>query len=264
MTGRPPPPIQFDSVADLYDIYVHADFDIPFWRDQTRAVRGNVLELACGTGRVSLPLLEAGVNLSCVDYAPGMLAQLRRKLKEKELSCPIYCQDIAELDLPERYDLIFLPFHSFSEITDTRRQRLALKRIILHLAEQGRFVCSLQNPILRSSSMDGATHLIGEFPLPAGGMLSVSARMTFDPSTHIASGEQVYEVFSSEKVRVDQRTLNINFYLHSRREFESLLNESGFAVEALHGDYARHRFEDGTSPFMIWALRRSTCRESRE
>ena len=78
--------------------------------------------------------------------------------------------------------------------------------------------------------------------------------MTFEPSTHIASGEQLYERYSSEKSLLDQRVLGINFYLFDRREFESLLTENGFSVEALYGDYECHPFDEKTSPFMIWRL----------
>ena len=257
MNGRIPQSIQFDSVADLYDLYVRTDFDIPFWLDQTRSISGKVLELTCGTGRVSIPLLKAGVNLSCVDYAPEMLAQFRKKLAEQGLTCPVYCQDVVHLNIPDRFDLIFIPFHSFSEITQRQRQRLALTRIHSHLTSQGRFVCTLQNPVVRTSSIDGTERLIGEFPLPDGGILRVSARMTFDPSTHVASGEQVYEQLSPEKVCLDRRVLEVNFYLFDKHEFESLLADTGFSVEALYGDYDRHPFEDATSPFMIWNLRRS-------
>ncbi len=129
MDSVPSKPIDFDAVADLYDTYVRTEFDIPFWLDETKATAGKVLELGCGTGRVSLPLLKAGVNLTCVDYAPGMLARLRKKLQERNLSCPVYRQDMAELDLPDPFDLIFVPFHSFSEIVDSQRQRRALQRI---------------------------------------------------------------------------------------------------------------------------------------
>lgn len=257
MNGSTPKSIDFDSVADLYDIYVQTDFDIPFWLDQMRSAPGKVLELTCGTGRVSIPLLEAGVNLSCVDYAPEMLAQFRKKLIERGLSCPVYCQDIVQLNIPDRFDLIFIPFHSFSEIIDNKRQRFALQRVLMHLTEQGRFICTLQNPIVRTSSMDGKMRLIGEFPLQEGRILNLSARMTFDPSTRIASGEQVYEHVSHDKVCLDRRTLSVNFYLFNRYEFDSLLGDCGFSVEALYGDYDYRPFEEVTSPFMIWKLKRS-------
>lgn len=251
-----PRAIQFDAVADLYDLYVRADFDIPFWLTQVKGVRGKILELTCGTGRVSIPLLRTGANLTCVDYSAGMLAQLQRKVSEGRLRCPCYCQDMTNLSLPDRFELIIIPFHSFSEITDKTRQRLALTHIRSHLADQGRFICTLQNPVVRTASMDGITRLIGEFPLEDGGMLRVSARTLYEPSTHLASGEQFYERYASGKVLLEKRILGITFYLFDRNEFELLLTETGFSVDKLYGDYERHPFDEKTSPFMIWSLQK--------
>jgi SAM-dependent methyltransferase len=160
-----PDPIAFDAVADIYDEYVRVEFDIPFWLSEARAVNAKVLELTCGTGRVSLPLLRAGVDLTCVDYAPEMLARFRTKLEAHHLSCTLVRQDIAELDLPDRFALIFIPFHSFSEILREERRRDALARIREHLAPRGVFICALQNPVVRTASMDGEMRTVGEFPL---------------------------------------------------------------------------------------------------
>ncbi len=257
MSTRLLSPIEFDRVADLYDDFVCTEFDVPFWLDESKSVSGKVLELACGTGRVSIPLLKAGVDLSCVDYAPEMIARFRQKLEMSHLSCPLYCQDMAELELPHHFDLIFISFHSFSELIDKQRQRFALRRIRSHLTKEGRFICTLQNPAVRTRSLDGKMRLIGEFPLPGGGMLVVRTRLSFNSSTQIASGEQVYDRLSPEKVLVEQHFLNINFYLFNKLEFESLLSESGYSIEALCGDYENRPFEEGTSPYMIWKLRRS-------
>lgn len=246
--------IQFDSVADIYDTYVRADFDIPFWLSESKSLKGKVLELACGTGRVSIPLLKAGVDLSCVDYAPGMLARFREKLVECNLSCPISCQDMAELELPGRFDLIFIPFHSFSEITQDARRRAALERIRAHMTEQGIFVCTLQNPPVRSASMDGLFRPIGEFPMPGGGKLVVGSRLAFEPSTQLAQGEQVYDLFSPDGSLIDHRSLEVSFYLFCRAEFESFVHDLGFEATALYGNYDRSPFEEQSSPFMIWKL----------
>ncbi len=255
MNACTPRSIDFDSVADLYDDYVRTDFDIPFWLDAGKAAAGKVLELGCGTGRISIPLLTEAVNLTCVDYSPGMLARLRMKMQERNLSCPVYCQDMAELDLPDQFDLIFIAFHSFSEIVDSRRQRLALERIRTHLAPQGNFICTLQNPPVRITTMDGTFRLIGEFSTEEGRKLLVTGRLTYDPSTRRASGEQVYERFSQEGALLDRRVLSVRFRLFPRDEFESLAVESGFSVKGVYGGYDRSPFEAATSPFMIWKLR---------
>ena len=68
--------IQWDAVASLYDSYVTATFDVPFFLAEAKAVPGPVLELMAGTGRVSLPLVEAGVPLTCVDASGAMLSRL--------------------------------------------------------------------------------------------------------------------------------------------------------------------------------------------
>lgn len=251
-------PIQFDRVADLYDSYVGVEFDIPFWLHETGCIAGKVLELACGTGRVSIPLLNAGVDLSCVDYAPTMLEHFRRKLGRHQLYCPLYCQDMAELTVPGRFDLIFIPFHSFSEILDKARQRETLMRIHSHLTQQGTFICTLQNPSVRTASMDGASHMLGEFPMQNGDLLQVRSRLRYDRTTQLASGEQVYERLTHNKRLIDRRCLDIDFYLFHKEEFESLIAGCGFDVAALYGDYDRNPFEPATSPFMIWKLKKNS------
>jgi ubiquinone/menaquinone biosynthesis C-methylase UbiE len=70
-------PIDYDCVADIYDLYVTSDLDIGFYLEEATKVQGKVLELMCGTGRVSISLLEAGVDLTCVDASKGMLARLQ-------------------------------------------------------------------------------------------------------------------------------------------------------------------------------------------
>jgi SAM-dependent methyltransferase len=257
MNDRTPEPIQFDRVADLYDAYVNVDFDIPFWLQEAGSVHGKVLELACGTGRVSIPLLNAGVDLSCVDYSAGMLAQFRRKLEARQLSCPMYCQNMTELTLTDRFDLIFIPFHSFSEILDKQKQREALSRIRVHLTPRGTFICTLQNPTVRTTSMDGTSRLVGEFPTQAGDKLIVRSTLKFDPVTQVASGEQLYEQRSRDKRLIDQRHLAVNFYLFSKSEFAALIGDAGFETEAFYGDYDRRPFDQGASPFMIWKLKSS-------
>jgi hypothetical protein len=54
--------INYDSVADVYDLYVTSDLDIEFYLAEADKAQGKVLELMCGTGRVSIPLLEVGVQ----------------------------------------------------------------------------------------------------------------------------------------------------------------------------------------------------------
>jgi ubiquinone/menaquinone biosynthesis C-methylase UbiE len=122
--------IDYDRVADVYDLYVTSDLDISFYVEEATKARGKVLELMCGTGRVSVPLLEAGVDLTCVDVSAGMLARLEERLRERKLNAGVVRADIRHLDLgEEEFDLALIPFHSFSELVSPRDQELAMKAV---------------------------------------------------------------------------------------------------------------------------------------
>jgi ubiquinone/menaquinone biosynthesis C-methylase UbiE len=247
--------IQFDKVADLYDYYVKVDFDVNFFLQEAKRAGGKVLELTCGTGRVSIPLVQAGVELTCVDYSDGMLAVLREKLDKYRLSCRVFNMDITELSLQDRFDLIFIPFHSFSEILDESKHKQTLERICAHLTERGRFICTLQNTKARIRSMDGALKLLGKFPTDSGGSLVVPSLLSYDASAQIVHGFQVYEIYNDQNALIDKRTLEMNFYLFAKTEFEELIHSTGFQVEELYGDYAYSEFDEDASPFMIWKLK---------
>lgn len=77
--------IDFGFVADIYDDYVNVSFDIPFYKELCKKYSGSILELMCGTGRISLPLINEGVNLTCVDYSKEMLDTFSRKLSGKSV-----------------------------------------------------------------------------------------------------------------------------------------------------------------------------------
>lgn len=89
------------------------------------------------------------------------------------MSCPVFFQKIAELELHTRFNLILIPFHSFSELVNERRRRAALNRIRKHLTESGTFNCTLHNPPIRTASMAGELHPIGDFPTRSGDRLVV-------------------------------------------------------------------------------------------
>jgi SAM-dependent methyltransferase len=250
-------PISYSTVAHLYDSYVNTDFDLSFFLKEAHEARGKILELACGTGRLSIPLLQAGIKLTCVDYSKEMLDIFREKLEKNHLSCRIFHQDMAELSLREPFDLILIPFHSFSEILDEAKQAQALVKIREHLADTGRFVCTLHNPIVRTRSMDGTVRPLGRFPATDGRTLLVSTCFKYDDRSQNVSGAQFYEVYDAHDVLVEKTQLDVSFHLFHKTQFEKLVLTAGFKVAQLYGDYQRSPFDDAKSPFIIMVLEKS-------
>ncbi|HYE83065.1 MAG TPA: methyltransferase domain-containing protein [Clostridia bacterium] len=247
--------IDFGFVADLYDTYVNVDFDIDFYSKLSGKYRGKCLELMCGTGRVSLPLLKQGIDLTCVDYSEEMLAVFRKKAKELDIASRIECQDVCELNLDDIYDMIFIPFNSFSEITDSKRQEYALERIHMHLSDKGVFFCTLYNPEYRIKTADGFLRVLGRFHIDENKSLVISYYNQYNEKTKNVTGIQFYEIYDKNNRLIDKRYLDICFSLIDKEDFIEMAERAGFKVIDIFGDYNYSPFSE-ESMFMNFLMER--------
>lgn len=253
--GVPEGLIDYDRVADVYDLYVTPDFDVRFLVEEAAGARGPVLELMSGTGRVSVPLVEAGVDLTCVDVSEPMLARLREKLAARGLSARVVRSDVRYLDPAGVYDLAMVPFHSFSELVEPRDRELALAAIHGCLREGGRLILPLQNPSVRARSADGVLRLNGTFPTE-GGRLVISGYETLETGSGVVDRLQFYEFFDASGELRTKRLLPMRFALLGEEEVRNLATSAGFRPVALYGDYERSGFDPRSSPFAIWVLQK--------
>ena len=246
----------YGPIADLYDIYVPATFDIPFFIGEAKKAAGEVLELMAGTGRVSVPLLEAGVELTCVDNSAEMLARLEAKLKDRGLQAEVYQMDICRLDLAKRFAAIIIPFHSFAHVVSVDDQREALRRIREHLLPGGWFICTLGNPPVRRLAVDGRLRLHNQYSLDGQrGQLLLWLLEKYDPNDpHIVDTLEFFEEYDAHGRLRAKRLMELRFRLTTRDEFEELAKAAGFVITAFYGDYAHAEFQAESSPFMIWRL----------
>lgn len=226
--------IDFDFVADIYDYYVNVDFDIA-WYKKLCSGHESILELMCGTGRVSLPLLDEGYSLTCVDYSGKMLDVFRSKVKDNH-SVNLICANVCELKLDRKFDLIFLPFNSFTEITDKSLQKSALKAIYNHLADDGVFFLTFYNSEYRIRSCDGSLKEMGTFSIDSNTAVTVSCRNIVNEKSSIITGTQVYEFYESNQL-VERKELPISFDLITESEAIKLIEATGFKIKKMFGDY---------------------------
>lgn len=249
------PAMDYSRIAALYDLYAQTTLDVPFFL-QEAAGCSSVLELTSGTGRLSIPLLLAKIPLTCVDNSAEMLEILNQKLHTLDISAPVYQMDAIHFQLNEKYDLILIPFNSFSEFTTLEEQRAVLASIRNHLTDNGRFICTLHNPPARLKIIDGQVHLRGTFELTEGkGSLALSSWESYHPETCLVTGEQIYEIFDTNQTLLTKYTLPIHFYLHTYESFKKLITSMGFQPVSLYGDYQYGEYDPEKSPFIIWTLK---------
>jgi SAM-dependent methyltransferase len=247
--------IDYARVANLYDAYVRTTFDVPFFLKEAKKTEGQVLELMSGTGRVSLPLVEAGIQLTCVDNSREMLSVLRAKLRQRGLNACTHQMDVRELDLAERFELIIIPFHSFSEILSPADQQKTMLGIHRHLTETGRFICTLHNPPVRLKRVDGQLRLWDKSRLEKNnGSLLLWGQEEYAADRRTVNLLEFLEEYDAHGVMQSRTLLEMAYCPLGKIEFQQLAELSGFRVLALYGNYDYAEFQDETSPFMIWVL----------
>jgi SAM-dependent methyltransferase len=99
------------------------------------------LDLACGTGRLLLPLLRAGLDVDGCDLSPDMLALCRQRAALEGLAPNLYVQAMHALDLPRTYRTIYI-CDSFGLGGQRQQDKEALRRCYLHLVPEGTLVFS--------------------------------------------------------------------------------------------------------------------------
>ncbi len=246
----------YGPIADLYDIYVPATFDIPFFIHETKKSTGEVLELRAGTGRVSLPLVEAGVKLTCIDSSAEMVILLRKKLEQRGLQAEVQQMDIRELRFSRQFDMVIIPFHSFTHLTSLDDQHKALEGIRRCLAPRGKFICTLGNPAMREKSIDGQLRLYSQYPLNDGrGKLLLWIQENFDPDDHqVVDALEFFEEYDEKGSLKSKRLMELHFRLLRKSEFEEQARACGLAVTAVYGDYSYAEYNEESSPFTILIL----------
>ncbi len=246
--------IDYDKVAELYDLYVHTDYDLDFFTSEIKVKGTKVLELTAGTGRLSIPLIEAGADLTCLDISQGMLNVLTEKLQKKNLSARVVCADICEISFQSEFELAIFPFQSFMELVGRERQTAALVAIYRALENGGKFICTLHNPTMRRKVVDGALRIVGHFPKDNGTLIVSGFEQGGDP---VVTRQQFFEYYNETGNLEWKRILPMHFEFIEKQDFQEMVERVGFRVKELYGNYDRNEFNSESSPVMIWGLEKA-------
>jgi SAM-dependent methyltransferase len=257
---------EYDVYAMTYDAqYGGFSDDVPFYVKEAKRAHPPVLELACGTGRVLIPVVQAGVRVYGLDASPAMVEVCRRKVaelpEEVQARVTLFEADMRDFSFDERFGLIYCPFRAFLHLMTTEDQMAALRNIHAHLRDGGRFAINFFNPdpayIAEAASQGrGLAKIVKEFAHPESGNKVIEwCTLGHDPV------EQRIEVYfihdevdaGGELIRRTYKPMRLRWIY--RYEFEHLLARCGFEVEALYGGFDRCPLTDMRQE-LVWIARR--------
>lgn len=229
----------YEKMSKYYDIW-YEDFveDVEFYKRLAERTGGPILECMCGTGRVLLPLAQAGYEITGFDKSYAMLDHLTAKIdlldEELQENIRIGHGDICNFQCNKKYRLIIVPFNSFLHLLETEEQEAALRNIAANLRADGQFVISVFNPRL-----DRPEQLVrhrGTKVTKHGEIISKFEAQTFDHPKQRTTVHLFMDISRQDRELRRVTTVMTLRYMFEREVVE-LLNRCGLEVEESYGDY---------------------------
>jgi SAM-dependent methyltransferase len=213
-----------------------------------------VLDLACGTGFLTIPLAELGLAVTGVDLAPEMLDHARRK--SGDLPIRWVLADIRTLDLGEQFRLITLTGNAFQEFRTRADLEGLFGAVIRHLAPGGLFAFETRFPrpseLLTPEALAGAWSdetIWRQYQNERGQAVTISTLQRYDPITQIAEYviHHRWQENDQDTVHTERAVLRFVY----PQELEALLHYNGLAIRDAYGDWDRRPLA-ADSPRMIY------------
>ena len=213
-----------------------------------------MLELGCGTGRVAIPIVRAGIDVVGLDSSGAMLDVARRKARDLDAGkLTLVNADMRDFSLDRTFPLIIIPFRGFLSLLTVEDQTRALLNIQRHLAPGARLIFNIFVPDLDM--------LVQEGDVP------YHFRDVTDPDTghryvlwHQSRNDNYNQIIDARIIAEeldDSGTMTRRFYRDFRLryvyrwEMHHLLENCGFEVIDLYGDFARSPFDESSTE-MVW------------
>lgn len=228
--------------ANIYDGLNTFLDDLPFykkWLPKDRNAR--ILELCCGSGRLTIPLAKE-YNICGVDNSSSMLKQAKLKASKEGIEINFVEADIRVLDLPEKYDLIFIPFNSIHHLYQNQDLFDALTVVKKHLKEDGLFLLDCFNPNIHYIvEAEKELNKIAEYTTDDGRKVVIKQIMKYENTTQINRIE--WHFFIDNLFHSVQ---NLDMRMYFPQELDTYLKWFGFTIIHKFGSFDEEIFKDNS------------------
>ena len=255
----------YSLAAKYYDAAYSVKEDLvdrDFYLELAREYGGPVLELGCGTGRITLPLARQGIDVTGIDASRAMLEVLRAKLADEPSAVRrrvrVVEGDFRTLCLCDQYPLVVIPFRPMQHMYTTEDQLAALRNAGRHLADGGTLAFDVFNPRFdKLLSGDGEEQLELEWPAEGGTGRTIRRYFVkdgYDPVNLVFSGKFVFRLCEGDRVlseEVEPFKMSVYTYPH----LKALFCAAGLESVGEFGSFDRQPIGPDT-PELIFLLKR--------
>ncbi len=256
----------FGKSAKYYDMDDRESIreDVAFYLKAAEKIGRNIdiLELACGTGRVSIPLAEAGHNVAGLDLSGEMLDVFREKTgsldRETAGRIEIVKASMTDFSFNRKFDLIIVPFRSFQALVREEEVMSCLLTVYRHLKSGGSFIVDVFNPYRRplDSSWLYPRTLLWEKRDCGKTIRRYHRGEGIDTEKQVIYPVLEFEITDADGTVVSyEDRLALKYYYPE--QLREILEGAGFEIIAADGDYKGGMIGDG-SPEIIYTCGKVT------
>ncbi len=236
---RDPLASDFYDYPDLYDALLPVGAHVPFYVDMARQQAGAVLELACGTGQLTIPIALQGLPTVGLDQSRAMLEVAKRRASAVGASVALLQSDMRDFALGRDFNLIIVARNSLLHLLSTVDLLAALTAVRRHLARDGVFAFDIFNPDVSMLARPlGQRFPVMEVSTARFGPLSVEATHDYDSATQVNRGTW----YISAPDRRDAWTVPMVLRSIFPQELPLLLSAAGLELISRFGDLSRASF----------------------
>jgi SAM-dependent methyltransferase len=249
-------PSPYDA-PELYDLLFDSlDFDVPYWVETAKSAGGPVLELACGTGRLLLPIRKAGVDIDGLDASPAMIERLKARAAAAGLAVRAVPADMRDFDLGRRYRRVFCGFNGFAHCETIADQTACLRASLRHLEPGGALVIHMSYPgPAYWLEPEGKAVLEHEVVLPGGGKLQLWDHRKKDiVGQRQDSVVEIWELDPSERPKSVRKFSTAQRWVY-RFELELLFAAAGFDRWEFFGGFDGRPLAAPDDQMIAWAFK---------
>ncbi|MGE7925307.1 class I SAM-dependent methyltransferase [Viridibacillus arvi] len=235
-------PVKYD------ELYNHYQEDLAIILECAQDSNQPIIELACGTGRLTIPMARKGFRMYGIDIHTGMLNHAKRKGETENLNIQFMQQDCTKLNLPINSPLIYMTGNSFQHFLTNESQDDLFTSVKKHLQSKGSFIFDTRNPILKELATVEET--VERNTINNKQIVNEKHLEVYDHNTQILHCTSTSEIIENGTLIItnkDSILLRYTFPL----ELERLLKSNGFGLVELYGSWKKTRFNKDSVSMVV-------------